>query len=91
MNDAIEEVSDLRELDAPIEDGALATADIEEIAHIRLQHSHYRAIRRVRCDFADGVLTLQGAVPTFHYKQLAQTAVANIAGVRQVVNRIDVG
>jgi osmotically-inducible protein OsmY len=91
MNDSIEEVSDLGDLDAQIEDRAITMADIEEIAHIRLQHSHYRAIRRVRCAFAEGVLTLRGAVPTFHYKQLAQTAVVDIAGVRQVLNRIEVG
>lgn len=66
-------------------------ADIEEFAKIRLQHSPYRAIRRIRCSFQDGVLTLHGQVPTYHYKQLAQTAICDIPGVRQIVNAIDVG
>lgn len=76
---------------AIVQGNSAAFSDIEEAARIRLQHSHYRAIRRVNCVFEDGVLTLTGAVPTFHYKQLAQTAVADIPGVRQVVNQIDVG
>jgi osmotically-inducible protein OsmY len=64
------------------------SVDIEEAARIRLQHSPYRAIRRVTCRFDDGVLTLAGSVPTFHYKQLAQTAVAQIVGVKSIVNDI---
>jgi osmotically-inducible protein OsmY len=64
--------------------------DIEEQARVRLQHSPYRAIRRVSCRFDDGILTLVGQVPTFHYKQLAQTAVAELAGVREIVNAIRV-
>lgn len=65
--------------------------DIEEMARVRLQHSHYRAIRRVDCSFAGGVLTLTGQVPTFHYKQLAQTALSGLPGVDQIINSIRVG
>ena len=64
--------------------------DIEETARIHLQHSPYRAIRRITCRYQDGVLTLRGRVATFHYKQLAQTAVAEIKGVTQIVNEIEV-
>ena len=64
--------------------------DIEEAARIRLQHSPYRALRRVTCEFADGVLTLSGRVATFHYKQLAQTAVVDLDGVIRVVDAIQV-
>jgi osmotically-inducible protein OsmY len=64
--------------------------DITEAAEVRLQHSPYRAIRRVSCRFDDGTLTLLGCVPTFHHKQLAQTAVAGLGGVDQVDNRIEV-
>ncbi len=65
--------------------------DIEEFARVRLQHSPYRAIRRVGCVFSQGTLTLSGTVPTYHYKQLAQTAVSGISGVEKIINRIDVG
>ena len=64
--------------------------DIEEQARVRLQVSPYQAIRRVTCRFDDGVLTLEGRVPTFHYKQLAQTAVAEINGVKRIDNEIAV-
>ncbi len=64
--------------------------DIGEVARVRLQHSAYRTIRQVSCRFEDGVLTLFGSVPTFHHKQLAQTAVVGIAGVTQVLNEIEV-
>jgi hypothetical protein len=64
--------------------------DIEETARVRLQHSPYRAVRRVNCSFIDGSLTLSGRVPTFHYKQLAQTAVAGLVGVDRIINVIEV-
>jgi len=64
--------------------------DVEEMARVKLQHSAYRAIRRVSCRFEDGTLTLFGAVPTYHYKQLAQTAVNGIDGVTCIVNEIKV-
>ena len=65
--------------------------DIEEMARVRLQHSSYRAIRRVNCVFDAGTLTLTGRLPTYHYKQLAQAAVVEIQGVLQIVNEIQVG
>jgi len=64
--------------------------DVEETARVRLQHSPYRAIRRISCEFAAGVLVLDGRVATFHYKQLAQVAVADIAGVETIRNNIEV-
>lgn len=67
-----------------------ADVDVEEVARVRLQHSPYRAIRRVSCDFDAGILVLRGRVATFHYKQLAQVAVADIKGVLEIRNKIDV-
>ena len=67
------------------------TEDIEEAARVRLRHSLYLAIRNVECCLeADGVLNLRGSVPTYHYKQLAQTAVAEVPGVQQLINEIEV-
>ena len=64
--------------------------DVEEVARVRLQHSPYRAIRRITCAFDGGVLILKGRVGTFHYKQLAQVAVADIEGVLEIRNDIEV-
>ena len=68
--------------------GKEARVDIEEAARVRLQHSPYRAIRRISCKFDDGVLVLQGKVSTFHYKQLAQDAVGSVKGVASIRNNI---
>ena len=67
------------------------TEQIEEAARVRLRHSSYRAIRNLTCRLDEqGVLHLRGRVPTYHYKQLAQTAVVGIEGLLQVVNEIEV-
>lgn len=71
-------------------DGQETADQVSEAAQIQLQHSPYRTIRRVACNFHDGVLTLRGHVPTFHHKQLAQTAVAGLRGVNHVDNQIEV-
>jgi hypothetical protein len=44
-------------------------------AAAELQRSSYAAIRQVRCDFRDGVLTLSGRVPSYYQMQVAQTLV----------------
>ena len=64
--------------------------DIEELARIKLQLSPYRALRRLTCEFLEGTLFLQGRVPTYHYKQLAQVTVSGLEGVQRIVNEIDV-
>lgn len=64
--------------------------DVEELARIKLQMSPYRALRRVTCEFSDGTLLLQGRVPTYHYKQLAQVTVSGLDGVHRIVNELEV-
>ena len=61
-----------------------------DVAARILSNSSYLAIRYVNCTFQKGVLTLGGRLPSFHLKQLAQTAVQDIEGVLQVENRIEV-
>jgi osmotically-inducible protein OsmY len=63
---------------------------IVDKAHRYLNSSHYSELRRLACDFHDGVLTIHGRVSSFYMKQLAQTIVRKIAGVRQIVNDVDV-
>jgi osmotically-inducible protein OsmY len=48
------------------------------------------ALRRVSCEFHDGLLTLSGQLPTYYLKQVAQESVSRLEGVRRVVNRIEV-
>jgi hypothetical protein len=46
--------------------------------------------RRVTLQFQDGVLTLRGRVPTFYLKQLLQSWLKDLDGVREIDNQVDV-
>jgi osmotically-inducible protein OsmY len=61
-----------------------------DLAERALRSSPYLALRNVACECRDGVLTLRGCLPTYYLKQVAQAVVANVDGVRQVVNEIQV-
>ena len=59
-------------------------------AATRLHDSPYLSLKAVSCEFRDGVLTLRGCLPTYYFKQMAQTAVAGLEGVASVDNQIEV-
>jgi osmotically-inducible protein OsmY len=69
---------------------AVLFQEIEEIAQAALRRSAYFELRNVSCDFSGGVLTLRGRVPTYYLKQLAQASVADVPGVIEVHNRVEV-
>ena len=56
----------------------------------QLQASPFAAIRKLRCDFHEGVAILRGRVPTFYTQQVAQALVRKTAGVAQLDDRITV-
>ncbi len=56
----------------------------------RFARSPYLPLRKIRCYLHHGVLLLRGRVPTYYLKQLAQTIGHSLAGVRQVVNELEV-
>jgi len=45
---------------------------IEELAYTELAKCGYAALRRVRCEYHEGVLTLRGRVSSYYLKQIAQ-------------------
>jgi osmotically-inducible protein OsmY len=63
---------------------------VAEQARKQLQGQPYRALKHVSCDYRDGTLTLRGRLPSYFLKQMAQAAVARIAGVERIVNHIEV-
>jgi len=65
-------------------------SDVETKAQHLLAQSNYLALRRLRCEFHDGSLVLNGRVPTYYLKQVAQTIVRQLPGVQQIENRVDV-
>jgi len=64
--------------------------EIAEIAQAALRRSDHFELRNVSCDFSGGILTLHGRVPTYHLKQLAQASGAEVPGVVEVHNRVEV-
>ena len=69
---------------------AVLFQEIAEMAQAALRRSSYFELRDVSCDFSGGILTLRGCVPTYHLKQLAQASVADVPGVVEVHNRVEV-
>lgn len=63
---------------------------IERRASRQLQKSPYPEVRRVKCEFHEGLLFLHGRVPSYYLKQLAQTAVFHMDGVDEVHNQLEV-
>lgn len=64
--------------------------EIAEVAKAALRRSAYRELQDVECDFSGGILTLRGRVPSYHLKQMAQASVAEVPGVIEVHNRVEV-
>lgn len=46
--------------------------------------------REISCTYKEGILTLRGTVPSFYLKQVLQTMLMDVPGVRRVDNRVDV-
>ncbi len=67
-----------------------ASARIEHLVQSRLRGSPYPAIQRLSCDFADGRVVLSGRVRSFFEKQVAQESIADVDGVDQIVNGVEV-
>lgn len=55
-----------------------------------LRATGYSALRSVDVIVISGVVVLQGRVPSYHMKQVAQAIVMTVAGVRDVYNELDV-
>ena len=66
------------------------TSPIRRMAEERLRDSGYLALREVACIAHDDEVHLHGRLPSYFLKQLAQEIAARVAGVRRVINRIDV-
>jgi hypothetical protein len=73
-----------------LELSAAAPEKIGELAEQRLCESPYFFLRKLRCDFNCGVLTLRGHVPQGQLKQIAEKIVSRVEGVEQIVNRVEI-
>ncbi len=71
-------------------------ADYTEIVLQRVkgrlsQSCHFtRHWREIDCGLSNGILTLRGSVPSFYLKQVLQSILKDVPGVRRIDNRVDV-
>jgi hypothetical protein len=73
--------------------GTAANASIGAIGPTvqeRLRQSGYLPLRDATCIAIDGVVHLQGRLPSYYHKQVSQELTAGVEGVRHVMNRIEV-
>lgn len=56
----------------------------------RLRHSSYPQLWRIRCEYHEGVLTLRGVVGSYFMRQIASASVADVHGVEEVSDRLEV-
>jgi osmotically-inducible protein OsmY len=68
----------------------LNDATIARRAQERLRASGYVSVQRLTCDVYEGMLTLRGRLPSFHTKQVALTLVADVEGVEEIADRVEV-
>jgi hypothetical protein len=66
------------------------SGEVLEAATASLGNSPYPVVRRVSCEFDEGVLILRGRVYCYYHMQLAQEAVLRVDSVAPVVNEIEV-
>ena len=71
----------------PVLDTGLTPA---EAAHQIFVESPYHPLRRLKCRYAEGELTIAGRVPSYFLKQLAQNVVKQLDGVERIRNIIEV-
>lgn len=69
-----------------------AEADHELLQRVTssLHHQGHRSIRTLEIQIERGTAVLQGRVPTFYMRQIAVECVKRVAGVTQIIDRIDV-
>lgn len=64
--------------------------DVQARAQAKLRACPYREVQKTTCFFHKGVLLLQGTVSSYYLKQIAQTVLMHVEGVRHIVNTIRV-
>ena len=69
---------------------ATCSTSVESAAQKELAATGYYPLKALSCRFRDGTLTLQGQVPSYFHKQMAQEAIRRVGSIRAIVNEIQV-
>ncbi len=65
--------------------------NVATVAEQRLKASPYYFLKRITCEYAEGTLTLRGRVPIPQLLPLAESIVADVDGVIDVANCLELG
>lgn len=60
------------------------------MVRLTLHSSIYKELRHLKADCEGGCVTLQGDLPTYYLKQVAQSVIRTLAGVRDIDNNVNV-
>ena len=64
---------------------------VRVVAERALRGGPYPPLKKLSCDYRDGVLVLRGCLPSYYLKQMAQEVVAHqVQGVGRIDNQIQV-
>ncbi len=63
---------------------------LAQVAAARLAASSYPPLQALTCHGEEDVVALRGRVSSYYLKQLAQTLVSHVAGIREVRNEVEV-
>jgi hypothetical protein len=64
--------------------------DLRAAALALLRSSAYAALRRLRCEVTEAVVIVRGVLPSYYLKQMAQTILLRLDGIRGVMNLVEV-
>ena len=80
----------MHDSDAPRPPGPTSAEDqlLESRARRALTTSDYAALRRIQVSSRDGCVYLEGCVPSFYLKQMAQVIALRVAGVTWICNEL---
>ena len=70
--------------------GATVATSIADRVAGRLRRSGYPTLANVSAEVHEGALVLRGRLSTYYLKQVAQTLAAQVDGVEEVINCIEV-
>ena len=64
--------------------------EVEDRVKVALSRLEFPCLKRLPVRVSDGIAFFEGRVPTFHQRQLAIHACQRVAGVKEVVDAIEV-
>lgn len=63
---------------------------LENVQNV-LSQSAYPQLREIRCQCHEGAITLQGRVPSYYLKQVAQQLIRPLPHLARIYNQLEVG